>query len=100
MKRFKTETSAKMSDEEMQTIETLLYYPSLEKVFDREQPQNLSDMKQKMQVTVTELERVVRRGTRAEAEKASAIIAAYQTTVGFLEELERLRKGQSEEISK
>ncbi|MGI8788221.1 MAG: hypothetical protein ACR2HG_10720 [Pyrinomonadaceae bacterium] len=96
MKRFKVETAAAATDEEKEIIESLLSYPSLEKVFDRNQPRNLAETKRRMLSTVAELERVVRSGTKTDAAKASKIAAAYQTAIDFLDELERLRKKQSE----
>jgi hypothetical protein len=94
MNRFKT-AADQLTDEEKQTIESLLKYPQLEKVFDRNEPHNLAETKQKMRVTVTELERVIRSGTKSDAENAARIAAAYRTTIEFLEELELIRKNQS-----
>lgn len=100
MKRFKVETSEKFTDEERETIESLLNYPSLEKVFARDAPHNLAETKRKMNATVAELERVIRGGTKTDAEKASKIAAAYRTAIDFLDELERLRKNHAEQLSK
>jgi intergrase/recombinase len=94
MNRFKT-AADQLTDEEKQTIESLLKYPQLEKVFDRNEPHNLAETKQKMRVTVTELERVIRSGTKSDAENAARIAEAYRTTIEFLEELELIRKNQS-----
>ena len=94
MKRSQPKTSEKLTDEERETINALLHYPSLDKVFDQNEPQSLVEMKQKMRSTITELERVVRRGSQTEAEKAARIIEAYQTTLRFLDELERRRNSQ------
>ncbi len=95
MNRFKTAAADQLTDEEKQTIESLLKYPQLEKVFDRNEPHNLAETKQKMRVTVAELERVIRNGTKSDAENAVGIAAAYRTTIEFLEELELIRKNQS-----
>ena len=76
----------------MEIIESLFKYPSLEKVFDREDSEKLSAMKQKMQATLEDLERVVRRGAKEDAAKAAKVIAAYQTALKFLDELETIRR--------
>jgi hypothetical protein len=79
--------------ENAEVIESLLKYPALEKVFDGA-PHNYERTKQKMTETVTDLERVLRRGSRTDAEKAEKIIAAYRTALKFLDEIEQLRKQQ------
>ena len=94
MKHNQAQTSDNLTDEEIETINTILHYPSLENVFDQEQ-QNLTEKRQNMLSTVAELERVVRRGSKAEAEKATRIIEAFQTTLNFLDELEKMRENQS-----
>lgn len=95
MRNFKTENAANLTDEEKETIESLLKYPSLEKVFDQNQPNNLAEIKRKMNATISELERVIRSGSKDEAEKATEIAAGYRVTLNFLNELENLRKNQS-----
>ena len=72
--------------------ETLLNYPSLEKIFDPAKPERFLEVKEQMRNAITEQERVVRRGTKLEAEKAKRIAEAYRITIDFLSELETLRK--------
>lgn len=76
-------------------IKALLNYPSLEKVFNYQHPQNKERTKQKMQTTVTELERIVRRGRKNESERAVKVITAYRTAIKFLDELEEIRNRQA-----
>lgn len=78
--------------EEREIIETLLKYPSLEKVFDPTAPDGYEKTKKTMNSVIAELERVVRRGTKQDAEKAEKIIEAYKTALKFLDELEDLRR--------
>ena len=85
------------NEENEQIAESLLIYPSLEKLFDSDQIQSAIGLKEKMNLTISELERIVLRGTKEEAEKASKIIKAYQITLSFLDELENLRSGQTKE---
>lgn len=96
MKRFTVETPVEMTEEERETINSLVNYPSLERAFGSGAASGAEKIKQKMAASVAELERVVRRGAQAEAEKAVRVLAAYKTTLAFLEELENLRKNQSE----
>lgn len=86
-----SELNQKISPEESELIESLFKYPSLEKVFDRTDARQFSAMKLKMQGTVAELERVIRRGSQEDAEKAAKVAEAYQTALKFLDELEMIR---------
>lgn len=96
MKRFQAEEkTTQMTEEERETIEALLHYPSLEKVFGAGETYNSDETKRKMRSSIVELERIVRSGAQGEADRAAKIIAAYETTIGFLNELEERRKNQS-----
>lgn len=95
MKRFTVETPNEMTEQERETLETLLHYPSLERVFAEDVAAGAEKIKEKMQAKIHEAERVVRRGAPVEAEKAAKISAALQTTINFLDELERMRNAQT-----
>lgn len=95
MKHFTAETPGEMTEQELETLETLLNYPSLERAFGEDVAAGAEKIKKNMQARVAEAERVVRRGATAEAEKAAKISAAYQTTINFLDELEQMRKAQA-----
>ena len=86
------ESNRKISPEESEIIESLLKYPSLEKVFDRTDSSRLTAMKREMQATVDDLERVVRRGSQEDAAQAAKVIEAYRITLSFLDELETIRR--------
>lgn len=100
MKRFEPETTVEPTDDERETIESLLNYPSLERAFAGDIAAGAEKIKQKMRSSVVELERVVRRGAQNEAEKAERVLAAYKTTLQFLEELENRRKNVSDASEK
>ena len=85
-----SEINQKISPEELAIIESLLKYPSLEKVFDRTDA--LPALKRRMTATLEDLERVVRRGAKEDAAKAAKVVAAYQTALKFLDELEAIRQ--------
>ena len=94
MKGFKPETPVALTEAEKDVIAELLKYPALEKVFDPNRLQEVVETKKRLQASLVEFERVVRRGSREDAGKAAQIIKAYQTTLDFLDELERKRKNQ------
>ena len=79
-----------LKEEERELIE----YPALESVFDRNAPAGFSEIRQKLLSTVTNLERVIRRGEKSDAERAAIIVTAYQGAINFLSELEKLGKNQ------
>lgn len=89
MKRFTDETPVELTEQERQTIETLVNYPNLERAF----AENIGaeKIKQTLREKIVETERVIRRAAQAEADKAARILTAYQTTLDFLEEIEHLR---------
>ena len=95
MKQSTSNSKKAAPEETSEIIKSLLNYPSLEKVFDDSDSQNLSVMKRKMQSTIDDLERVIRRGTREDAEKAAKVVKAFQTVLSFLDELEELRQCQA-----
>ena len=95
VKQSKANQAENLNAEEIETVKFLLNYPSLEKVFDQTDSRNLPAMKQKMQSTVDDLERVIRRGTKDDAEKAARVVEAYKTVLGFLDELENRRQAQA-----
>lgn len=87
-----SEPNQKISPEVLEIIESLFKYPSLEKVFDPLDEKRYSELKQKMQATVSDLERVVRRGSNDDAAKAAKVIEAYRTSLKFLEDLDARRR--------
>lgn len=87
--------SDKTTAEEREIIEALLKYPSLEKVFDGKLSDGYEKTKKTMSNVIAELERVIRRGTKQDAERAEKIVEAYKTALKFLEELEELRRQQA-----
>lgn len=81
--------------ETAETIKSLLHYPSLERVFDPTDARRLPALKQKMRSTIDDLERVVRRGSKDDAERAARAVEAFKVTLDFLDELETARQTQS-----
>jgi pantoate kinase len=92
LKVKQSESNRKISLEEAELIESLFKYPSLEAVFDSKDASQLAVMKRKMQATVDDLERVIRRGTKEDAGKAAKAVEAYRIALNFLDELETIRQ--------
>lgn len=95
MKQSKANQAENLNPEEIETIKSLLNYPSLENFFDPTDSRKQPEMRQKMQSTVDDLERVIRRGTKDDAEKAARAVEAYKTVLSFLDELENMRQTQA-----
>ena len=89
------EANRKISLEESELIESLFKYPSLETVFESPDAPQLAAMKGKMQATVDDLERVIRRSTKEDAAKAAKVVEAYRIALSFLDELEMIRQTSS-----
>lgn len=96
MNQAKSNQPEKVNDEETEIINSLLNYPSLEKVFDPTDARNLPAIKRKMQVTIDDLERVIRRGTKDDAAKAAKAVEAHKIVLSFLDELEAARRAPTE----
>lgn len=95
VKQSISKTPEETTAENAEVIKSLLNYPSLEKVFEAADGRNLTATKEKMRLTIDDLERVIRRGTKDDAEKAAAAVKSFQTVLSFLDELESLRQANS-----
>ncbi len=68
-------------------------YPALGRLFDeRDGQESLNDMKAQLLKTNQQIERVIRQGSKEDAERAGRIAHAYAATLALLNELEQLRK--------
>jgi hypothetical protein len=80
-------------------LSSLFNYPSLGRLFDGANPQALDEMRARLARTSQDLERVIRRGTKEDADRATRAARAYSVTLGFLDALEKIRnemaKGKS-----
>ncbi|MDH3530965.1 MAG: hypothetical protein OEQ28_15495 [Acidobacteriota bacterium] len=64
-------------------------YPSIGRLFSGEDPDRLDELRQQYIHAKSELDTVIRRGSREEADKASRAVKAITVTLEFLESLER-----------
>ena len=67
-------------------------YPSIGQLFSEPDTQRLDAFCRRLTATRENLERVVRYGDRAEAERASRAIRAVEVTLDFLQSLQKMRQ--------
>ena len=68
-------------------LSSLFNYPSLGRLFETLDSPALTEMRARMSVTNQDLERVVRQGSKDEAERAARILRAYQAAFKLLDDL-------------
>jgi hypothetical protein len=76
----------------IEDIAGILNYPSLDKLFDEQNPTALADIRAKFDKTRQDLERVIRQSSKEDAEKAGVTMRAINTTIEFLANLEELKR--------
>lgn len=82
-------TETQQGNEEMAS---LYHYPSLGRLFEQPQSEELRQMRARLERTSQDLERVVRQGSREDAERAARAARAYETVLGLLSDLEKLQR--------
>jgi hypothetical protein len=70
-------------------LAAFLKFPSLSRLFQTSEPGALADMRSQLMQTNQRLERVIRQGTKEEADRAVLVSRAYTLTLNLLNELER-----------
>lgn len=71
----------------------LFNYPTLGRLFDGDDSARaLGEIRARLTDTRNDLERVVRRGTQQDADRAACISRAFTVTLDFLDELDRIRR--------
>lgn len=81
-------------DADAEDLAKLLNYPAVGELFSGSDPRRLDDFCGRLRATRDELERVVRRGTRAEAESAQRAARGIEVTLEFLESLRKMQLAQ------
>ena len=76
-------------------LTSLLHYPSLGRLFDGADTQALEEMRGRLRRTSQDLERVVRQGSREDAERAARAARAVSVTLELLDSLEQIRRGDA-----
>lgn len=70
----------------------LFHYPSLGRLLEGGDPRALEEMRGQLARTNQELERVVRQGTREDADRATRAARAVTLTLALLDSLEGMRR--------
>jgi len=70
----------------------LFDYPSVGELFSTADSRRFEEFCSKLNATRESLERIVRYGTRDEAERAARAVRAIETTLEFLQNLQKMRK--------
>ena len=74
-------------------LTSLFNYPALGQLFEGADARPLEEMRARLARTRQDLERIVRQGSKEDAERAARAERAVGVTLDFLGELERLRGG-------
>ncbi len=72
-------------------LSSLFNYPSIGQLFSETDLHSLQKFRAKMNQTFEDLERVIRRGSKEDAEKARRVADAIKITLEFLSTLEQAR---------
>ncbi len=75
-------------------LSKLFDYPSVGELFSTTDTRRFDEFCARMTATRENLERIVRYGSREEAESASRAIKAVETTLEFLQSLQKMRQNQ------
>ena len=89
------ETSAAAAggaEEKAPDLAGLFNYPSLGRLLEGGDPRALEEMRGRLARTNQELERVVRQGTREDADRAARAARAVALTLALLESLDGMRR--------
>jgi hypothetical protein len=97
MKRFAqsindTEASAQNPPTPNDDLASVYHYPSLGRLFEQPQSAPLAEMRARLNRTSQDLARVVRQGSREDAERAARASRALDTTLALLDDLEKLQQ--------
>ncbi len=73
-------------------LTSLFNYPALGQLFDGADARPLEEMRARLARTRQDLERVMRQGSKEDAERAARAARAVELTLKFLADLEQLRR--------
>ncbi|HEV7904864.1 MAG TPA: hypothetical protein VGO96_13565 [Pyrinomonadaceae bacterium] len=73
-------------------LSSLYHYPSLGGLFEQPDSPQLEEMRGRFSRSTQTLERVLRQGTKDEAERAARVLRAYETVLGLFDDLQKLQR--------
>lgn len=73
-------------------LSSLFHYPALGSLFETAAAPALADMRARLKRTHQNVERVIRHGTKQDAERATRVALAYKTMFQLLDELEKMQR--------
>ena len=72
----------------------LFHYPSIGQLFGDSNTTAIDEFTSRMVSTRDQLEKIVRHGSRADADKAGVVISSINVTLDFLSSLQEMRRGE------
>lgn len=88
------ETAQQSADFDSEDLAQIFNYPSIGQLFDDSDSQSIEDFLKRLSATRENLERIVRYGSRDEADRADKATRAIQITLDFLKTLQKMRLEQ------
>ena len=73
-------------------LSSLYHYPSLGALFEQPDSPQLEEMRARFSRSTQALERVLRQGTKDEAERAGRALRAYETVSALFDNLQKLQR--------
>jgi hypothetical protein len=73
-------------------LSSLYHYPSLGGLFEQPDSPQLEAMRERFSRSTQALERVLRQGTKDEAERAARALRAYETVSTLFDDLQKLQR--------
>lgn len=77
----------------------IFHYPSVGQLFSDASSSALTDFQSRMTATRDQLEKIVRHGTREEADKAGIVVKSVNVTLDFLAAIQEIRVNESKQRS-
>lgn len=85
------DSGKEVSEFSAEDLAKLFHYPSIGQLFSGSDSTAISEFKSRMVSTRDQLEKIIRHGSREEADKAGAVIKSVDVTLDFLSSLQKMR---------
>jgi hypothetical protein len=89
-----SEDKKEVAEFSAEDLAKIFHYPSIGQLFSDPTSAASDDFKSRMVSTRDQLEKVVRHGSREDADKAGVVINGINVTIDFLSSLQRMRVGE------